>query len=145
MQTEKPTRHSRIFAIAGGKGGIGKSVIAASMGMGLAMLHKEVVLIDADFGGANLHRILGMESVRKNSMQFIQKKVHYLEELAISHPRFSNLKLIRGMNGFLGAANLPYQQKLKLIRHIYRLPFDYVILDLGGGTDYHTLDFFLHF
>jgi len=143
MQAQNTPRKSRIFAVAGGKGGIGKSVVAASMGMGLAMLHKQVILIDADFGGASLHRILGMESVRKSSVQFLQKKVHYLEELAISHPRFDHLKLIRGMNGYLGAANLPYSQKLKLIRHIYRLPADYVLLDLGGGTNYHVLDFFI--
>ncbi|MBN2103871.1 P-loop NTPase [bacterium] len=142
MEARTSFRQSKIFAVAGGKGGVGKSVLAASMGMGLAMLHKQVTLIDADFGGANLHRILGMENIRRSNVQFLRRKVHCLEELAISHPRFNHLKLIRGMNGYLGAANLPYSQKLKMIRHIFRLPADYVILDLGGGTNYHVLDFF---
>ncbi|MBN1781643.1 AAA family ATPase [bacterium] len=143
MQSTENTEKVRVLALGGGKGGIGKTVLAASLGMGLAMLHKKVVLVDADLGGANLHRVLGMEHVRKSSIHFIQKKVRYLEELMTPHPRFENLNLIRGMNGYLGAANLQYTQKLKLIRHIHQLPADYVIMDLGAGSNYHVLDFFL--
>lgn len=143
MQEIELQNYQRIFAVGGGKGGIGKSVLAASLGMGLAMLHKEVTLVDADFGGANLHKILGMESVLKTSQHFLQKKVNDLSEMAVPHPRYNNLKFIRGMNGYLGAANMPYMQKLKFIRHFHQLPSEYIILDLSGGADYHVLDFFL--
>lgn len=143
MHEIESQNQSRIFAIGGGKGGVGKSVLAASLSMGLAMLHKEVTLVDADFGGANLHKILGMESVLKSSQHFLQKKVNDLSETAVPHPRFNNLKFIRSMNGYLGGANIPYAQKLKLIRHFHQLPSEYVVLDLGGGADYHVLDFFL--
>ena len=40
-------------------------------------------------------------------------------------------------------ANLFYAQKLKIIDSIRNLPFDYVLLDLGPGTNFNTLDFFL--
>lgn len=40
-------------------------------------------------------------------------------------------------------ANLYHTQKLKIIRAITKLPFDYILLDLGAGTNFNTLDFFL--
>ena len=56
---EMPGR--RIIAVGGGKGGVGKSVLAANLGIYLAQLGKHVVLLDADLGGANLHTFLGVE------------------------------------------------------------------------------------
>jgi flagellar biosynthesis protein FlhG len=141
-QTEDPEKNL-IFAVGGGKGGIGKTVLSASIGMGLAMLHKDVLLMDSDFGGANLHKALGMESVRESSRLFLERKVTTLEETRVPHPDFENLNFIRGMSGVLGAANLKFLQKQKLIRHISRLSADFVILDLGSGSDFQVLDFFL--
>ena len=40
-------------------------------------------------------------------------------------------------------ANLYYSQKIKLINAIKKLPFDVIILDLGAGTNYNTIDFFM--
>jgi flagellar biosynthesis protein FlhG len=51
--------------------------------------------------------------------------------------------LIAGDIGELGAANIPFQRKMRLIEKIREMDVDYVILDLGGGTDFNTLDFFL--
>ena len=50
----------KIIALGSGKGGVGKTVLSASFGIGLAALGKEVVLVDADFGGANLHTCMGI-------------------------------------------------------------------------------------
>ena len=55
----RPVRR-QIWSIGGGKGGIGKSLLAASLGWQLARLGKRVVLVDADLGGANLHTCLGL-------------------------------------------------------------------------------------
>ncbi|MCJ7485439.1 MAG: P-loop NTPase, partial [Candidatus Aminicenantes bacterium] len=52
----------RIWAIGGGKGGTGKSFVAASLGLHLASLDREVVLVDADFGAPNLHTLLGVKA-----------------------------------------------------------------------------------
>ena len=45
----------RIIGVGGGKGGIGKSLLSASLGIDLARRGYRVVLLDADLGGANLH------------------------------------------------------------------------------------------
>jgi flagellar biosynthesis protein FlhG len=56
---DRPGR--RIIAIGGGKGGVGKSLIAANLAIYLSQLGKRVVLIDADLGGANLHTFVGVD------------------------------------------------------------------------------------
>ena len=50
----------RVVAIGGGKGGVGKSLVAANVGIFLATLGKRVVLVDAAFGAANLHIFAGV-------------------------------------------------------------------------------------
>ena len=43
----------------------------------------------------------------------------------------------------LDIANLAHEQKLKIIRNIPKLPYDYILLDLGAGTSFNTIDFFM--
>ena len=50
----------RVVAIAGGKGGVGKSLVAANVGIFLATLGKRVILVDAAFGAPNLHIFAGV-------------------------------------------------------------------------------------
>lgn len=50
-----------IVAVGGGKGGAGKSLLAANLAIYLTTMGKRVVLLDADLGGANLHSFVGVE------------------------------------------------------------------------------------
>src|SRR5512136_1558160 len=59
-----PRTRRQIWSVGGGKGGIGKSLIAASLGWQLARMGRRVVLVDADLGGANLHTCLGPPAAR---------------------------------------------------------------------------------
>ena len=49
-----------MWTIGGGKGGIGKSLFTANVGITLAQMGNRVCVIDADLGGANLHSCLGV-------------------------------------------------------------------------------------
>ena len=131
-----------IYSIGGGKGGSGKSFIAVSLGVLLAKQGKRVVLLDLDLGASNLHTILGQKVPQKGLDGFIDKTVNKLEEVAQT-TTIPNLYLISSTRCSLEIANLFYAQKLKLINAIKNLPFDYVLLDLGPGTHFNTLDFFL--
>src|SRR3989338_236170 len=117
----------QIWAVGGGKGGTGKTVVAASIGILLAKAGKRVIIIDADLGGANLHTCLGIRHPSTTIADFLLK----------------NVKLISGANDFLTIANIPFAQKQKLMRYIKNLDSDYVILDLGAGTSFNVLDLFL--
>ena len=131
-----------IYSIGGGKGGSGKSFIAVSLGVLLAKQGKRVVLLDLDLGASNLHTILGQKIPQKGLDGFLYKTTSNLEEVA-QPTTIPNLYLISSTRCSLEIANLFYAQKLKLIKAIKNLPFDYVLLDLGPGTHFNTLDFFL--
>jgi flagellar biosynthesis protein FlhG len=131
-----------IYPIGGGKGGVGKSFITASLGALIAKWGKKVVLIDLDLGASNLHTLLGMKSPKIGLNSFLNKTVDDLENAAVP-TMIPNLFLISSFHCYMEIANLFYTQKLKIIDSIKNLPFDYILLDLGPGTNFNTLDFFL--
>jgi flagellar biosynthesis protein FlhG len=133
---------ARIYPIGGGKGGVGKSFITASLGALIAKWGKKVVIIDLDLGASNLHTLLGMQSPKIGLNSFLNKTVQDLESAAVS-TSIPNLFLISSFHCYMEIANLFYAHKVKIIDAIKRLPFDYVFLDLGPGTNFNTLDFFL--
>ena len=132
----------RVWAVGGGKGGVGKSVIAANLGVALARLNRRVVLFDADLGGANLHTFFGMSNPSTGLGNFLSKKAGKLEEISVETP-VERLRLISGAGAGLETANLKYSQKTKILRHIRMLDADHVVVDIGAGSSFNVLDFFL--
>jgi flagellar biosynthesis protein FlhG len=133
----------QIIPVGGGKGGVGKTIITSSMAMGLAMLRQDVIVIDADLGGANLHSVLGIEKPDVSCLNYFKREVKTLEEVLIPHPHHHNLRMASGAVGSFGMANLSFSQKAKLIRHISQFRSDFILIDLGAGTSFNVLDFFL--
>lgn len=133
---------SKIYPISSGKGGVGKSFIAASLGVLLAKHGKKVVLVDLDLGGSNLHTLLGIKNPKSGIDSFLNKTVNRLEHVAVP-TSISDLFIISSLHCSMEIANLLYVQKQKIINAIRELPFDYILLDLGAGTNFNTLDFFL--
>ncbi len=133
---------SRVWPIGGGKGGSGKSFLTGSLGMILAKEGFRTLLIDLDLGAANLHTITGIPHPPRSLSDFIRNDCWSLSETIIETPT-PNLFLISGAMNTLDIANLAHERKLKIIRHIAKLSFDYILLDLGAGTSFNTLDFFM--
>ncbi len=132
----------KIWAIGGGKGGVGKSVIAANVAVVLAQSGSRVVLLDADLGGANLHTLLGVTNPQWTLSDFVARRVKSLEEIVMP-TRTEHLWLVSGARALLEMANPKHSQKEKILRHVIALPVDHVILDLGAGSAFNVLDFFL--
>ncbi len=132
----------RIVGVGGGKGGIGKSLVSASLGIELARRGNRVVLVDADLGGANLHTCLGIEQVKVGLGDFIERRVGKLED-ALVPTGIPNLTLVSGASDQLDIANPKHQQKVRLLRSVQNLDADYAVLDIGSGTSFNVLDFFL--
>jgi flagellar biosynthesis protein FlhG len=132
----------QIWSLGGGKGGIGKSLLAASLGWQLASMGKRVVLVDADLGGANLHTCLGLACPPLSLGDFIRRRAERIEDVA-AETGIPGLRLISGASDFLGAANIKHAQKVRVLNRIRSLDVDVVLLDLGAGSSFNIIDFFL--
>lgn len=131
----------RIWAVGGGKGGVGKSLVATNLSVVLANLGGSVVAVDLDFGNANMHTCFGIRYPRHTLLEFFSGACQDLNDLLIDTSVY-NLKFISGSGGIVGSAP-GHTQKLKLIRYLERLRVDHIVLDLGAGTSFNTIDFFL--
>ncbi|MCP4677444.1 MAG: P-loop NTPase [Deltaproteobacteria bacterium] len=129
------------IAVGGGKGGVGKSLVAANLAVTLAQSGRSVVIVDADLGGANLHTLFGIDRPEVLLEHFVAKKVERLEETILS-TGIAGLSIICGGMPILGAANPKFAQKMKLIRHILALEFDIIVIDVGAGIGFNVLDMF---
>lgn len=132
----------RIIAIGGGKGGVGKSLLAANLAIYLAQLGKRVVLIDADLGGANLHTFVGVERPSVTLGDFFDKRVARIEDCVVETP-VKGLGLVSGEGDPLWAANPRPATKNRLINQVREIDTDYLICDLPPGSGFIALDFFL--
>jgi len=142
MTVSAPRMRRQVWSLGGGKGGIGKSLLTACLGWQLARMGKRVVLVDADLGGANLHTCLGLQSPERTLGDFIQRRVEHIEDVLVETP-VPGLRLVSGASDFLGAANIKHSQKVRVLNKVRSLDVDVVLLDLGAGTSFNIIDFFL--
>lgn len=135
-------KNCKIWAVGGGKGGVGKSLVTANTSICLALMGYKVVTVDLDLGGANMHTCLGIPIPEKTLSDYISKKVTDIKDLLVPTP-IKNLQIISGAQDELGIANLKQMHKNKILSKLNELDADYVLLDLGAGTTFNTLDFFI--
>jgi flagellar biosynthesis protein FlhG len=137
---ELPKRAAtRTIAIGGGKGGVGKSTIAANVALAIARLGHRVTLIDADLGAANLHTMLGVVNPPVGLADFLDHRVETLDQLK-TPVILPTLTLVPGTSR-PGSANLGKADKLRLLDAIARLDADCVVIDVGAGASFNVVDF----
>jgi flagellar biosynthesis protein FlhG len=136
-----PRIAERIIAVGGGKGGVGKSVIAANLSIALAQSGRRVVLVDGDLGAANLHTLFGVERPGPTLEALFTRQIASLEE-ALVPTAVAGLRLLPGSSGQVGGANINHAQKAKLLRQIRSLDAEVIVLDVGAGVSFNTLDLF---
>jgi flagellar biosynthesis protein FlhG len=128
--------------VAGGKGGVGKSILAVNLGLYLGRLGKRVVLIDLDMGAANLHTCLGLKNTRPGLGNYVSNKKLVLRDI-MYRTDYPNLFFVPGDVLAPGMADIVYNQKKSIISQLLKLEADYIILDLGAGSHFNVIDFFL--
>ncbi|MEA1910988.1 MAG: P-loop NTPase, partial [Spirochaetota bacterium] len=131
-----------IIPIASGKGGVGKTIFTANLAITLAKMGKTVIAIDLDLGSSNLHTCLGIKNRHPGIGNFIYNKEISLDSLLVKTD-IDHLYFIPGDSLIPGTANLQYFIKKKLLKGIQSLVADYILLDLGAGSSYNIVDFFL--
>lgn len=132
---------TKIIPFASGKGGVGKSLVLSNLGLQLSRMGRTVILMDLDLGAANLHTFLGLKNNKEGLGYLIHKKNRSLESLVYptDHER---LFFIPGDNLLPDSANYSFFIKRKLLSEIQNLTADYILLDLGAGSCFNTLDYF---
>lgn len=131
-----------IWPIGGGKGGTGKSFFTGNLGVSLAAMGYSTLVVDVDLGAPNLHTMIGLTEPSKSLSDFINKRAVTLTE-TVDETQIPHLYLISGARNNLDIANLAHEQKSKVMRAIAKLPYDFILLDLGAGTSFNTIDFFM--
>ena len=132
----------RIIPIASGKGGVGKSMVAANLAIALAQSDRRVVLADLDLGASNLHLILGVPAPKAGIGTFLVGQGLPFESVVVETD-YPNLRFVPGDAEVPGLANIKASQKNQLVKRLLSIEADYLVLDLGAGTGSNILDFFL--
>ena len=134
----------RIIPIASGKGGVGKSLVAANLAIAFAQAGQRVILADLDLGASNLHLVLGHHSPKNGVGTFLNDTRSDFQNV-IAETDIRGLRFIPGDTEIPGMANLKSHQLKALVRRFLALKdeTDILLLDLGAGTHQSILDFFL--
>ncbi len=135
-----PKLAARIVAVAGGKGGVGKSVLATNLALAMAGSGRRVALVDADIGMGNQHTLLGISRPGPGLIGFLKREVEQLDKVAVPSG-YDNLVLYPS-DGTGGIPQVSHSRKERLLRHISRIDADVVILDIGAGAALAALDLF---
>ena len=109
--------------------------------MALARMGHSAIAADLDFGGSNLYHFLGHPNRNPGIGDFFSGHASDLKSLLVPTV-VSNLHFLPGDGKTPLTANLPSAQKAKLLRHLRALPAEYLVLDIGAGSSYTTLDFY---
>ncbi|WNL47274.1 MinD/ParA family protein [Dyella sp. BiH032] len=132
-------RRCRAIAVAGGKGGVGKSTVAVNLGMSLAMAGREVALLDADMGMANLDVLLGLQPARH--IGHLLDGSCTLSELMLPAPH--GLKVIPAGSGARRLAQLDTREHAAVIRAFDELPDppEFLVVDTAAGVSDNVVMF----
>jgi len=130
-------------SVGSGKGGTGKSMVLVNLAVLLAREGKKVCVVDLDIGGANAHIFFGLFEPQRTLTHFLRREAESLEDVVHTLDSFHGLQIIPGTGDTLQTANITYQEKKRLLRALEDIDADIILMDVGAGTSYHSLDFFM--
>ncbi len=124
-------RHCQTIAVTGGKGGVGKSTLAVNLGAALASAGREVMLLDADTGLANVDVLLGLSPIRH--IGHLLDGECSLESLIM--PSVCGLQVVPAGSGARRLAQLDSNQLATIIRAFDELPRlpEFLLVDTAAG------------
>lgn len=136
MQRPRPVR---VIAVASGKGGVGKTSISVNMALALAQAGKEVMLLDADLGLANVDVLLGLHP--RHTLADVMDGRCSLEEAIVEGP--GGIKVVPAASGVQRMAQLSSVEHAGLIRAFSELslPLDALIVDSAAGISDGVVSF----
>ncbi|BDU77416.1 MinD/ParA family protein [Mesoterricola sediminis] len=122
---------SRVMAIASGKGGVGKTNVVAGLAMSLAQQGQRVMVLDADFGLANLDILLGLAP--SHTLEHVLRGEKLLEEIIVDGP--FGIRIIPASSGIQELTRLDAAAELRLVQGLQRVSqgLDWLLIDTAAG------------
>lgn len=140
-QQNKKQHLARVITVTSGKGGVGKSNMSVNMAIQLSRLGKKVIILDADFGLANVEVMLGKRpKYNMADMMFGGKSI---KDIICDGPE--DIGFISGGSGIKELSNLSKDQVSSIINMMYELDSiaDIIIIDTGAGIADTVIDMVL--
>lgn len=127
------------IAVAGGKGGIGKSIVAVNLAAAMGNSNHDVLLVDGDFDLGNIDRLLNLRP--KYGLQEVVSGARRLEELILQGP--PGVSVIPSASGRMEMARMSQIEHASLIGLFSDLPTsaDTLIIDVATGLSENVLGF----
>ncbi|MBR1744093.1 MAG: MinD/ParA family protein [Lachnospiraceae bacterium] len=137
-EQNKKKHLARVITVTSGKGGVGKSNISVNLAIQLSRLNKRVVVLDADFGLANIEIMLGIRP--EYNLADVMFRGKDLQSIITKGPE--DIGFISGGSGLKELTNLDSDQVRSLVRTMYELDniADVVIVDTGAGISKTVID-----
>lgn len=124
---------ARKIVITSGKGGVGKTTVAANLGMRLSAMGERVVLADTDFGLNNIDVVCGVENrIVYDIVDAIEGRCRPKQAL-VQHPDYPNLFVLASNHTDPNKYISP--QTVRLILENLAPRFDYILIDSPAGID----------
>jgi flagellar biosynthesis protein FlhG len=135
----RSARPVKVLTVTGGKGGVGKTNIAANLGIALALLGRRVMLLDADLGLANVDVVLGLHPA--HNLGHVLRNERRLEEILVTGP--AGLRVVPGASGLAELARLSPAQHAGIIHAFSELTedLDTLLVDTAAGLSEGVLRF----
>ncbi len=132
-------RPVQVIAVASGKGGVGKTNISVNLSVALSAAGKEVMLLDADLGLANVDVLLGLQP--RVNLSHVLGGSRTLEEIIVQGP--AGLNIVPASSGIAHMANLSATEHAGVIRAFSELGYDLdvLVVDVAAGVSESVTSF----
>mgnify|MGYP001625342488 CR=1 FL=1 len=140
IKADKQTRPlARVITVTSGKGGVGKSNTSINLAIQFRRLGKKVIILDADFGLANIEIMFG--AVPKHNLYDLIYQGKNIREIITWGPM--EVGFISGGSGIAGMSNLSRDYLGYIIQNLVQLDAiaDIIIVDTGAGIADAVLEF----
>jgi len=140
-QQNREEHLARVITVTSGKGGVGKSNISLNLAISFSRLRKKVVILDADFGLANIEVMLGIRP--RYNLSDVISRGRNVSEIITRGP--GNIGFVSGGSGINELTNLNSDQLRILVNVMYQLDSiaDVIIIDTGAGISEHVMEMIL--